>query len=219
MNYRSIIFDLDGTLLDTLPDIVVAVNEVLENMGVPTHPQESIREFIGSGVTVLFERAIPKTMCEPPIVQQCVSQFFKTYSQHWNRHTKQFAHIPELLDRLREADCKLAVLSNKPDTFTKQCVAEYFSPHLLCPVFGQRDGIACKPDPQALHEIMEYSRIPSGQTMFVGDTVIDIQTAKNAGICSVGVGWGYRPREELLLAGPDHFIERPLDLLPLVADI
>ena len=219
MNYRSIVFDLDGTLLDTLPDIVVAVNEVLENMGMPTHPKESIREFIGSGVTILFERAVPKGMSNPPTVQHCVLQFFKTYNQHWNRHTRQFAQISELLDRLREADCKLAVLSNKPDQFTKKCVAEYFSPHLLYPVFGQRDGIARKPDPQALHDIMECSGIPCGQTMFVGDTVIDIQTAKNAGICSVGVGWGYRSREELLLAGPDHFIESPLDLLPLVADI
>ncbi len=219
MNYRLIVFDLDGTLLDTLPDIVVAVNEVLDSMEMPSHSHDSIREFLGSGVTVLFERAIPAAICNPQTVQQCVLEFFKTYSQHWNRRTRPFAQISELLERLQEADCKLAVLSNKPDQFTKQCIAEYFLPDLLHPVFGQRDGIACKPDPQALHEIIESSGLPSRQTMFVGDTVIDIQTAKNAGICSVGVGWGYRPREELLLACPDHVIEHPLDLLPLVADI
>ena len=216
IRYSLAIFDLDGTLLDTLPDIATAANEVLDNMGLPTHPPEDYSGFIGSGVVVLFERALPEIQRSPQTIRECAARFVDSYKRHWNQRTKPYDQIPELLDALLAAGYKLAILSNKPDPFTKMCVAEYFSAIPFSPVFGQREGIGRKPDPQAVYEINKLSGVPAAQLIFVGHTTVDVKTAKNAGICAAGATWGYWPREELVLSGADFLVDHPLELLSLL---
>jgi len=216
--YSVIIFDLDGTLLDTVGDIGVAANRVLLEAGYPTHPLAAYRQFVGSGIAVLFERALPKADVHPRVVAKCIARFERAYEACWNQATTPYQKIPQLLDELLELDYRLAVLSNKPDLFTQKCVSTYFAPYRFDPVFGQRPGVARKPDPQAVRAIMKYHDVSAKQTLFVGDSEIDIQTAQNAGIFSVGVAWGYRSPESLIAQGVDLLIDQPSDLLSFLRE-
>lgn len=216
MKFRSVIFDLDGTLLDTLPDIAAAANEVLIDLDLPVHSTEDYRTFIGLGVNVLFEQAIPEAVRNGQLVKECASRFFETYERQWNQRTRPYEDIVELLNELQAADCRLAVLSNKPDSFAKKCIARYFSRYPFFPIFGQREDVGRKPNPQAVWEIVELFDGCLDETLLLGDTAVDIQTAKNAGVFAVGATWGYRPRDELIVAGANVLIDRPLDLIPLL---
>ena len=213
MQYPVIIFDLDGTLLDTVDDIGSAANQVLKEMGYSSHPLSAYQQFVGSGVAVLFERALPKADVHPRVVAKCIARFERASAACWNQATTPYQKIPQLLDELLELGYHLAVLSNKPDSFAKKCVLEYFSEYQFDPIFGQRIGVARKPDPYAVREIMKYHGVSAKQTLFVGDSEIDIQTAQNAGIFSVGVAWGYRSPESLIAQGVDLIIDQPYDLL------
>jgi phosphoglycolate phosphatase len=216
MTFRSVIFDLDGTLLDTLPDIAAATNEILIDLDLPAHATGDYRTFIGSGVTALLERAIPETVRNGQLVKECTTRFLETYGRRWNQLTRPYDDIVELLNELLAADCRLAVLSNKPDSFAKKCIARYFSRYPFFPILGQREDVGCKPNPQAVWEIVEMLDGCLDETLMLGDTAVDIQTAKNAGIFAVGATWGYRPREELIAAGANVLIDSPLDLIPLL---
>ena len=213
MRYSSLIFDLDGTLLDTIDDIGTAANTVLEELGYPSHPLPAYQKFVGSGVAVLFQRAIQGGKPRQSEVEDCVARFQRVYASCWNQASKPYNEILELLKKLSISQCKLAILSNKPDVFTKKCVSYYFSSYHFEPVFGQRSNVTRKPDPQAVWEIMQQHQSSAEQTMFVGDSEIDVQTAQNAGVFSVGVGWGYRGSEVLLAQGVDLIVEHPSDLL------
>ncbi len=213
MRYSSIIFDLDGTLLDTVDDIGTAANTVLQELGYPSHPLPAYQKFVGSGVAVLFQRAIPGDNPKQIEVEDCVTRFQQVYAACWNHASKPYGKILELLDKLSISQCKLAILSNKPDVFTKKCVSHFFSLYGFNPVFGQRPNVPRKPDPQAVLESMQQHQSSAEQTMFIGDSEIDVQTAQNAGIFSVGVGWGYRGSEALLAQGVDLIVEHPTDLL------
>ena len=218
--YSVIIFDLDGTLLDTVDDIGSAANQVLKEMGYSSHPLSAYRQFVGSGVAVLFERALPKADVHPRVVAKCIARFERAYEACWNQATTPYQKIPQLLDELLELGYHLAVLSNKPDLhLQKNACLEYFAPSInLIPVFGQRIGVARKPDPYAVREIMKYHGVSAKQTLFVGDSEIDIQTAQNAGIFSVGVAWGYRSAESLVAQGVDLLIDHPSDLLSFLRE-
>lgn len=218
MQYSVIIFDLDGTLLDTVDDIGSAANQVLKEMGYSPHPLSAYRQFVGSGVAVLFERALPQEHADQSVVNECLARFGQAYETYWNQASAPYEEIPELLVQLLGSDYRLAVLSNKPDLFAKKCVSAYFAAYQFHPVFGQRTGVARKPDPQAVWEIMKYHDVSAKQTLFVGDSEIDIQTAQNAGIFSVGVAWGYRNSELLLAQGVDLLIEQPSELLSFLSN-
>ena len=216
MQYSTVIFDLDGTLLDTVEDIGHAANQVLLDMGYPPHPLSAFRQFVGSGVAVLFERAVPQDVVHQNVINQCMLRFSKVYEVCWNQSTLPYPGIPVLLERLLELDCRIAVLSNKPDRFTKKCVKEYFSDYHIGPIFGQRSGVARKPDPQSVWEIIKYHGVSVEQTIFVGDSEIDMQTAQNAGIFSVGVTWGYGRPASLVAQGANLLIDHPEDLLSFI---
>ena len=214
--FAAIIFDLDGTLLDTLADIAHAANSVLLGQGYPTHPIDAYRHFVGEGVRILFRRALPETDRSDEVVEACALAFRDAYSRLWNVHTRLYTGVAELLATLTARQLKQAVLSNKPDLFTRCCVDEYFPQDAFQAVFGQRDGVPQKPDPAGAYEIAEQLSIPADRFLFLGDTAVDMQTARAAGMYPVGALWGFRPLEELQEGGAEVVIHQPTELLDVL---
>jgi len=219
MKFEAVIFDLDGTLLDTVDDIGDAANRVLSNRGFPTHPISNYYQFIGEGVKVLFTRALPEEKRNEDFINACLKEFIEDYSCNYNVKSKPFDGIPELLDELGTMDLKLAILSNKPDPLTKNCVTSLLSNWDFKVVFGQRNSIPRKPDPQAALEIAEKLKISPPEFLYLGDTAIDMKTAVSAGMFPVGVAWGFRPVEELEENGALAIIDIPIQLLDLLNNI
>src|SRR3954466_1982336 len=182
MIFHAVLFDLDGTLLDTLEDIAQAANDVLTGLGLTTHPTGAYPPFIGDGVAMLFRRALPPDRVEPDTVDRCVAGFEKTYGRSWNVRTRPYDGVPELLDDLAARGLGLAVLSNKPDGFTRLCAAAYLAPWPFRAVVGQRDGVPRKPDPAGALEIAGRLGVPVERFLYVGDTAVDMETARRAGM-------------------------------------
>jgi phosphoglycolate phosphatase len=216
MDVQAVLFDLDGTLLDTLEDIAAAANEVLGRHGLPAHPPGAYRRFIGDGVAMLFRRALAPEHAEPEQVARCVEDFRDAYSRSWNVRTRPYDGIPELLDALTSRGLVLALLSNKPDDFTRLCASAYLARWPFRAVLGQREGTPRKPDPAAALEIAHRLGIPVGQFLYVGDSAVDMETARRAGMRPVGVSWGFRPAEELWAAGAEAAIAHPAELLGIL---
>ncbi len=211
--FHAVIFDLDGTLLDTLADIAFSANAVLEQLGLPGHADNDYRQFVGEGVARLFEKALPSERRDRETIERCVEAFGATYGANWNVRTTLYEGIPELLDALTAKKTFMAVLSNKPHDFTVRCIEHYFSSWNFRAVFGQRDGIPRKPDPAGAREIVELLRLPREQVAYLGDSSIDMQTAQNAGLFAVGAAWGFRSVEELREAGASDIVAKPQELL------
>ncbi len=216
MDYHAVIFDLDGTLLDTLADIANSANRVLRERGFPPHEVDAYRYFIGDGVHRLFSRVLPTEHRKPDAIVQCVEAFRETYGRHWNVRTKPYDGIPELLDAVAARGLKTAVLSNKPHDLTARCVDEYFSRWRFHAALGQREGIPPKPDPAGAREITERLGVPPERFLYLGDTGVDMMTARNAGMDPVGALWGFRSLEELREGGARAVIRRPTELLNLL---
>jgi phosphoglycolate phosphatase len=210
---RAVIFDLDGTLLDTLADIATAANEVLAGRGFETHSLDQYRIFVGEGVSILFSRALPPAARTDETISDCVSLFREQYDQQWNVRTRHYTGVPELVASLRERRLPTAVLSNKPHEFTLRCVEHYFPAHSFDVVFGAREGVPRKPDPAGALEIAERLRVPVAGCAYVGDSSIDMRTALAAGMHPVGALWGFRSREEIVAGGAEVLLEQPLDFL------
>ena len=214
--YSGVIFDLDGTLLDTLRDIAQAANNVLRKFGYPDQPIDAYRYFVGNGVRVLFQRALPEQHRDPATVDACAVAFRETYSRLWNVHTRPYAGVDELLRSIVAIPLSMAVLSNKPHAFTELCVAEYLPKYDFRVVLGQREGVPQKPDPTGALEIAAQLGLPPNRIVFVGDTAVDMQTAIAAGMLPVGVRWGFRPERELIEAGAQSVLGEPAELLDLL---
>jgi len=213
MRYSAVVFDLDGTLLDTLADIADAANRVLVKHGLPAHELDAYRLFVGEGVRVLFERALPADACTAERVAAYAEDFRGAYAECWNVQTRPYEGIVDLLDALVSRHVRLAVLSNKPDNFTKACVREYFPDLPFEAVLGQREGVPRKPDPAGAVEIAEAMGLAPTQFLYAGDTAVDMQTALTAGMFPLGVLWGFRPLSELQAGGAQAVIARPAELL------
>ncbi len=213
MTLHAAIFDLDGTLLDTLDDIANAANRVLAARGFPTHHNAHYRTFIGEGVVRLILRALPETHQDEPTVQACVRAYGQEYERSWNAQTQPYAGVPEMLDSLMVRGVKLAVLSNKPDRFTQRCVDELLARWAFDVVLGASDQFPRKPDPSAALEIARRLGLPPGDCLYAGDSGVDMQTACAAHMYSVGVLWGFRSREELVQNGAQLRINKPSELL------
>ena len=218
MPFRAILFDLDGTLLDTLADIAHAANEALGREGFPTHPEADYLQFIGEGVQMLFRRALPPDRSNDTLAGRCATRFQETYGKSWNVHTKPYPGVPELLDALADRGLALAVLSNKPDDFTRLYGEAYLAPWPFRAIVGQREGVPRKPDPASALEVAARLGVDPASCLFVGDSVVDMQAARNAGMVPVGVSWGFQPVEALRAAGAREIIERPAELLDLIDD-
>jgi phosphoglycolate phosphatase len=216
MPFRAVIFDLDGTLLDTLDDIANAANHVLAARGFPTHPNASYRTFVGEGVIKLMVRALPKAHRDEAAVQASVGAYVQEYERTWNALTKPYPGVPEMLDALAVRGLKLAVLSNKPDHFTQQCVDQLLAKWTFDSVLGASDQFPRKPDPASAVETAKRLGVPRAECLYVGDSGVDMQTACAAGMRAVGVLWGFRGQEELLREGAQLLIKKPSELLDLL---
>jgi phosphoglycolate phosphatase len=211
--FRGVIFDLDGTLLDTLGDIAGAANTVLAQHGFPVHPVSAYRSFVGEGVQVLLTRALPPDHRDEATVRACLKTMQVEYVRHLNKTTQPYPGIAELLSALQQRGMRLAVLSNKPDEFTAQCVTEFFGAALFAPILGLRADRPRKPDPAGALEIAARWALTSSRVLYLGDSGTDMRTAAAAGMFAVGVLWGYRDHAELASAGAKRLLARPLDLL------
>ena len=211
ISFRAVIFDLDGTLADSLGDIGGAMNEALAARGLREHPLVAYQQFIGDGVEHLAQRAAP-TLDEVH-VKKLVDEYRALYAKRIDSATRPYEGISELLDGLVAARLPMAVLSNKRDDFTVELVKRRFSRWPFRAVRGERVDVPRKPDPTAALEIASMLGIPAADCAFVGDTAIDMRTAVAAGMQAVGVLWGFRGREELLDAGAKRLIAHPHELL------
>jgi len=211
MKYLSIIFDLDGTLLDTLTDLAETANEVLKRYKFPPHRHSAYKNFIGDGLVVLMQRITPPGT-EEKVIQQCCDVFTRLYSQSWNRNCCPYEGINDMLSALKSRGIKLNVLSNKPHEFTKHFVDEFFPGELFSMVYGQRNGFAKKPDPAVALQIAGECGVNPREMLFVGDSAVDIRTGKAAGMVTAGVSWGFRSVQELMENNADVIVNSPLEL-------
>ena len=216
MRYKAILFDLDGTLLDTLEDLATAANRALGTLGLPAHPTDAYRVFVGDGLRTLAERILPGDERSAAQVDALVAAFEREYSRTWNERTEPYAGVPEMLDRLTGDGYRLSVLSNKPDAFTRLCVEQLLPHWTFAPLYGQRPGVPKKPDPAAALAIAAELGLDPAEVLYLGDTATDMHTARAAGMVAVGVLWGFRTADELRAAGARHLITHPGELAPLL---
>jgi phosphoglycolate phosphatase len=216
MNYKAVLFDLDGTLLDTLEDIACSMNAVLINAGLPAHPVEAYRGFIGEGIANLVRRALPERCADERTVQQHVSAMIEEYGRRWAEHTRPYPEIPELLHALTVRKFKMAVLSNKMDSFTRDMVKNLLADWQFEEVLGAQPSIPRKPDPAGALLISRQCGVRPEEFLYLGDSNTDMQTAVNAGMYPVGALWGFQSADQLLAAGAQKLIAKPLELLTLL---
>lgn len=216
MKTELVIFDLDGTLLDTIGDLAVACNAVLARHELPQHTYEEYRHFVGNGIMRLVERALPDELRTAETVARVRADFVTYYTEHIDVHTRPYEGIPALLDALRRQGVRLAVASNKFQAGTEKLIRMFFPDIPFAAVLGQRPGVPLKPDPAVVEEILSLTGTPRERVLFVGDSGVDMLTAAAAGIASAGVTWGFRTREELLESGAQHIVDRPQELLALL---
>lgn len=213
--FRGVMFDLDGTLLDTLQDLCDSVNRVMASLGHPTHPIDSIRWFVGEGARTLVERSLPAGHRTDAEIEAALDLYRTDYKKNWNVATKPYDGIPELLAELQARGIALGVLSNKPHAMTVKCIEGYLAHVPFKAILGQRDDIAKKPDPAGAHEAARLMGMAASDVLYVGDTGIDMETARAAGMFALGVTWGFRPESELRDNGASAIIHHPRDVLDL----
>ncbi|MFZ5428571.1 MAG: HAD family hydrolase [Thermodesulfobacteriota bacterium] len=213
MPFRAVIFDLDGTLLNTLEDIADAGNATLAHFGFPTHPAESYKTFIGDGVANLVRRAMPQDALDR--FEEVLERMRLEYAAHLDRKTRPYAGIPELLDALQARKVALNVFSNKPDPFCQANVEQFFGRWKWATVLGESDAVPRKPDPAGAEAIANMLGIAPDEFVFVGDSPMDMKCGLDAGMTPVGVAWGFRERAALKAAGAKAIIDRPEELLKL----
>ncbi len=216
MKFKAIIFDLDGTLLNTIKDIADSMNEVLKKLGFPIYKTEDYYYFVGEGMKVLCERVIPQECNTPEMIERCVKLMKSEYQKNWFKNTKPYHGIPELLLELKKRDIKMAVLSNKPDEFTKLFVQKLLPDTQFSIVLGETKGMPKKPAPDGALYIARVLGIPLEQIIYLGDSNIDMKTAVSAGMYPVGALWGFRTAEELMYAGAKKLIRTPEELLQII---
>jgi phosphoglycolate phosphatase len=212
--FEAIIFDLDGTLADTLQDIALSMNAALAALGQPQHQEPHYRTLVGEGVTTLARRALPAD--REDLVPAALAHFRAHYAAHLLDHTRPYPEIPSLLDALAQRGLPQAILSNKLDPMTQDIVSGCLGRWRFHPVFGERPGVPRKPDPTAALEIAMALGTKPARTLLVGDSAVDMATSVNAGMFGVGVDWGFRGREELQAAGARQILSSPLQLLQLL---
>lgn len=216
MFYKAIIFDLDGTLLDTLEDLGNAANRALALNGFPVHELDAYRYFVGDGAYMLFHRALPVDRRNDDTVHGCVRKFREEYGQNWHVKTRPYHGVPEMLDALAAQGIKMAVFSNKPDDVTKLCVATLLPHWKFDVVLGHRNSYPLKPDPLGANEIARHLNVSGQHIIYLGDTAIDMKTAVAAGMFPVGALWGFRTEKELLDNGARMVIKKPQEILNLL---
>jgi len=212
MKFKGVIFDLDGTLINSLEDIADAMNTVLQDLDYPTHGYDDYQYFIGSGLRNLVSKSLPSTHNDENQIERCYQLMLEIYRDNCTNQTKPYDGIVELLDDLKSRNIKLSVFSNKADALSKE-ITETLFPGFFDPIVGLSIESLKKPNPFEAIEISKSWGLQPKEMIFVGDSGIDMQTATNANMLAVGVLWGYRPEDELIANGAKHILNHPLDLI------
>lgn len=219
---RAVLFDLDGTLLDTLSDIATAMNTALAAHGLPTHPTDAYRHMVGSGAEVLVRRALRgcdddrRLSASDDLVASLLSLMKREYASRPVLQTRPYPGIPQAVAELAELSIPLAVLSNKPDELVEPILAEFFARGTFSLARGHMAGLPRKPDPAGARAVASELDVPARNCLYLGDSDVDMHTALNAGMIAVGAAWGFRGGAELIEAGADQVINDPRELAPLV---
>ena len=216
---KLIIFDLDGTLLDTLKDIEVSCNYALAACGYPPRTTDEYRRFVGRGIMNLFREALPEGRKDEDALLQMRRHFVAYYNEHLCDFTRPYPGITELIDSLGKAGIKLAIASNKYQEGTEQLVERFFGEYDFAAVLGQRDGMPIKPDAGIIYEAMRLAGdVTAEETIYCGDSDVDMMTGRNAGVRTIGVTWGFREREELEAYSPWMTVDTPCQIFASVTD-
>lgn len=215
---QTIIFDLDGTLVNSVDDIANSCNFALSEVGYKTHPIEAYKYFVGNGVLKLVERALPQEGVSDEIFNQVLEIYTEHYKKHCFDQTRPYDGITELLGKLREKNFKIGVVSNKSHDQVIQVVDKLFGETCFDHITGVKEGFSPKPDPALTKNMIETFKVKGEQCAFVGDTGVDMLTGISVGACPIGVTWGFRTYEELRSNGAKHIINSPLELLKVLSD-
>lgn len=221
--YTSVIFDLDGTLLDTVADLADATNKVLERNGFIALPEDNYNHYLGDGIYNLMIRVLdaqpenirPERSAYAEISETLVSEQKSTYSSLWREKTKLYPNIDTLIAKLKDAGAKLGVVTNKPHAFAVLMIEHFFGNDTFDIIVGQQDGIPVKPAPDSLLSVMDVLKVNREQILYVGDTNTDMQTAKNADVTSIGVTWGFRSEAELIAHDAQFIVHNALEIYDL----
>jgi phosphoglycolate phosphatase len=219
MAYRGVIFDLDGTLLDTLEDIADTMNQVLADLGHPQKDLDHYRLIVGAGVRELIRLALPEGACDSETLEKCVCTWREEYGRRWDRKTKPYPGIEEMLRGLRRMGLPSAVLSNKNHDFTIALTERFLGEHPFSLVLGLRPDVPRKPDPAGALEISGALDLDPESILYVGDTPTDMETALASGMEPVGVSWGFRPGAELISAGAAILLKEPGELIQIMGGL
>lgn len=216
MATKLVIFDLDGTLLNTIGDLAEAANQMLALRKLPLHDYPTYCSFVGNGIMRLVERALPEELRTAEYVASARQDFLTYYIDHIDQKTTPYVGIPELLVALQERGIRLAVASNKFQAGTEKLIRSYFPEIRFEVVLGQRPDVPLKPDPAVVEEILTLTGVTREETLYVGDSGVDMATAHAAGVRSVGVSWGFRQREELVEAQAEKIVDHAEEILSLL---
>jgi phosphoglycolate phosphatase len=205
---------MDGTLLDTLEDLADAMNRVLAARGLPVHPVDAYRLFVGSGAGNLVLRTLPADRQD--MAAQCLQGFLKEYEANWKVKTRLYDGVAELLDALTSRGIPMAVLTNKPQEFAELCMKAFLPAWDFALTLGQMPGVPVKPDPAGPRQVIRHLGVAPEEILYLGDTDVDMRTAVGAGMYPVGVTWGFRTEDELRASGAAVIIDHPMELLGLL---
>lgn len=214
---RLVIFDLDGTLLNTIEDLGHAANYALEKNGFATHTLASYPFFVGNGVRRLITRVLPEEHRDDATIDRLLKDFREYYDEHCCDCTKPYPGMPELLRDLRDRGVQMAVASNKYDAAVQKIINHYFGDIDFVAIEGQKEGVNVKPDPSVVFAILAVARVPKREVLYVGDSGVDMETARRACVDSVGVTWGFRPEKELVESLAGTIIHQPNDVIKLLS--
>lgn len=214
MKYKITVFDMDGTILNTLDDLKDSLNFTLDHFGYPKRTLEEVRRFVGNGIMKLIERGVPASTSEEKI-KEAYSFFIEYYSAHCADKTKPYTGITELLKKLRKDGIKTAVVSNKADIAVKELCDKYFK-GLFDISIGEREGVRRKPAPDSVNEVLNQLGFSREEAVYIGDSDVDVETAKNADMVCIGVEWGFRDRELLIEKGADYIVSDTEELYKLL---
>jgi len=216
MKFKAVLFDLDGTLLNTLDDLADSMNSSLKRFNFPTHPVDTYRYLVGNGLINLVRQALPEGHRDEATIDEVAVAQWEEYAKNWAAKTKPYEGIPQLLDALEERRVAMCVFSNKPDDFVHKIIQKFLFTWRFDVVLGQTKDIPVKPNPLGANQIARKLGVKNAEFLYVGDSNTDMKTANAAGMFAVGVLWGFRPKDELIAAGAKVLIERPSDLLKLL---
>ncbi len=214
MKFDTAIFDLDGTILDTLCDLRDSVNFALSNNGLPTRSTEEVRAFVGNGIRLLIERAVPENT-EEKIINKCFDDFKAHYKNNSANYTKPYDKITEVLNELKSNGVKIAVVSNKADFAVQGLMLKYF-PEVFHFAVGEKAGVRRKPCPDSVFVAMEFLNADKNKTVYIGDSDVDVETAHNSDIPCIAVTWGFRDKEVLESLNPEYIIDKPSQITEII---